>query len=73
MHVEAVQLAVPSTSIEFDRDPPAAAARRANAFAEAASRGYWVAAEHISFPGIGHLRAQGEGYRWWPLPYSLCK
>jgi glyoxylase-like metal-dependent hydrolase (beta-lactamase superfamily II) len=71
VHVEAVQLAEPSATIEFDRDPRAAAARRAKAFAEAASKGYWVAGEHLSFPGIGHLRAQGEGYRWWPLPYSL--
>lgn len=73
VHVEAVQLAVPSATVEFDRDPPAAAARRAKAFAEAASQGYWVAAEHLSFPGIGHLRAQADGYRWWPLPYSLCE
>ncbi|MET0404398.1 MAG: MBL fold metallo-hydrolase [Cystobacter sp.] len=73
VHVEAVQLVEPSATVEFDRDPRAAATRRAKAFAEAASKGFWVAAEHISFPGIGHLRAQDEGYRWCPLPYSLCE
>lgn len=28
-----------------------------------------VAAPHLPFPGAGHLRADGEGYAWVPLPY----
>ena len=43
------------------------------AFAEAAKEGYWVAAAHLSFPGIGHLRADGGGYDWVPVNYSSLR
>jgi glyoxylase-like metal-dependent hydrolase (beta-lactamase superfamily II) len=69
VHVAEVQFPHPSITITYDRDSTAAAAQRARAFAEAARLGYWVAAPHISFPGIGHLRAEGKGYVWIPAPY----
>jgi hypothetical protein len=28
---------------------------------------------HLSFPGLGHLRAEGKGYAWVPLNYSGLK
>jgi hypothetical protein len=27
-------------------------------------------AAHVSFPGIGHLRPDGKGYRWLPTDYT---
>lgn len=70
MHAAAVQFPNPSVTIEYDADPAAAAAQRKKAFADAAKEGYFVAADHVSYPGIGHLRADGKGYRWIPINYS---
>jgi glyoxylase-like metal-dependent hydrolase (beta-lactamase superfamily II) len=69
LHVAEVQMADPSVTIVFDVDPTAAAAARKRAFADAASEHYLVAGDHIAFPGVGRLRADGEGYRWVPMPY----
>jgi glyoxylase-like metal-dependent hydrolase (beta-lactamase superfamily II) len=69
MHVAEVQLQDPSVTIDYDVDPKGAAAQRKLAFADAAERGYLVAPAHMSFPGVGHLRRDGQGYRWVPLPY----
>jgi glyoxylase-like metal-dependent hydrolase (beta-lactamase superfamily II) len=70
MHVAAVQFPLPSTTIAFDTDSKAAAPQRIKNFADAAKQGYFVAAAHLSFPGIGQLRADGKGYRWIPANYQ---
>jgi glyoxylase-like metal-dependent hydrolase (beta-lactamase superfamily II) len=69
VHVADVQMPDPAVTIVFDVDPKAAAAQRKRAFADAIKGRYWVAGDHISFPGVGHLRADGAGYRWAPIPY----
>ncbi len=70
MHVAAVQFPEPAVTIQFDSDSPAAAVQRKKFFAEAGAQGYWVGIAHVSFPGIGHLRADGAGYVWMPVNYS---
>jgi len=70
MHVAAVQFLEPAVTIEFDSDSKAAAVQRQRAFAEAAKNGYLVGAAHLSFPGLGHLRAEGKGYAFVPVNYS---
>lgn len=70
MHVAAVQFADPAVTIQYDIDPAAAAQQRKKAFSEAAKGGYWVAGDHLSFPGIGHIRADGAKYVWVPVNYS---
>ena len=70
MHVASVQLTDPSVTIQYDIDPKAAAFQRKKAFSDAAKYGYWVAGDHVSFPGIGHLRADGSKYVWVPVNYS---
>ena len=69
MHVAEVQFPNPSVTIVFDSDSKAAAIQRQKAFADAAKNGYLIAPAHVSFPGVGHLRADGDGYRWIPLAY----
>ena len=69
VHVAEVQMPDPAVSIVFDVDPAATAALREKAFADAISGRYWVAGSHISFPGIGHLSSDRNGYRWVPIPY----
>lgn len=66
MHVAAVQFAEPTVTIKFDSDPKAAIKSREKAYADAAKNGYWVAAAHLAFPGIGHVRTEGQGYAWVP-------
>jgi glyoxylase-like metal-dependent hydrolase (beta-lactamase superfamily II) len=70
MHVAAVQFADPSVTIRYDTDSAAATAQRRKVFADAAEHGYWVAGAHLSFPGVGHLRAMGTGYTFIPANYS---
>lgn len=71
IHAGAVQFADPSVTIDFDVDLSAAADMRHKAFEEAVKNGYWIAAPHLSFPGLGHLRADARHYQWLPVNYSI--
>lgn len=71
LHMVAVQLPHPTVSMLGDTDQGQSAATRQQAAAEAARQGYWVALAHTSFPGIGHVRAAGQGYEWVPINYSV--
>ena len=73
MHVAAVQFAHPSVTIQFDTDSKAAAVQRKKAYVEAAKQGYLVGSAHLSFPGLGHWRAEGKGYEFVPANYSGLK
>lgn len=70
LHAKDVQFAAPDITIRYDVDSPAAARQRKAAFADAARRGYLVAAAHTPFPGIGYVRTQGKAYDWLPVPYT---
>ena len=72
IHAADVQFAAPAVTIRFDVDAPAAAQQRQKAFADATRRGYWVAAAHVSFPGIGHVRRDGAAFAWVPVNYSMA-
>jgi glyoxylase-like metal-dependent hydrolase (beta-lactamase superfamily II) len=73
VHVAAVQFRRPSVTIQFDVDSQSAAMQRQRAYADAAKAGYLVGTAHLSFPGIGHLRAEGKAYAWVPVTYSGLK
>jgi hypothetical protein len=70
VHAAAIQFPDPLVTINFDVDPNAAAQKRLSTFRDAAAKGYWLAADHIAFPGIGHVRKDVKGFRWIPLNYS---
>jgi glyoxylase-like metal-dependent hydrolase (beta-lactamase superfamily II) len=70
MHAAAVQFPDPAVTIRFDTDSEQATAQRKKVFADAAEHRDWVAGAHLSFPGIGHLRASGTGYVFVPVNYS---
>lgn len=70
IHVAAMQLDEPSITVGFDADVKAAAATRAKVFSRLAKDGTLVGAAHISFPGMGHLRAAGKGWQWVPVVYN---
>ncbi|BAV06851.1 Glyoxylase, beta-lactamase superfamily II [Filimonas lacunae] len=67
IHAGAIQFANPSITIDFDVDLAAAEATRKKAFTDAVKKGYWIAAPHLAFPGIGHVKAVGKRYEWVPV------
>jgi glyoxylase-like metal-dependent hydrolase (beta-lactamase superfamily II) len=69
IHAPDAQFDDPDITIEFDVDQKRAAATRKKAFDDAAVNGYFVALDHMYFPGIGRLRKESVGYRWLPIPY----
>ena len=71
MHVAAVQFVNPAVTIEFDTDPKMAAAQRRKVYADGAKQRFWLAVAHLPFPGIGHIRAEGQGYVYVPANYSV--
>jgi glyoxylase-like metal-dependent hydrolase (beta-lactamase superfamily II) len=73
VHVAAVQFPDPSVTIKFDSDSKAAAVQRKKAFADAAKNGYLIGAAHLPFPGLGHLKAEGKGYRFIPANYTVIR
>lgn len=73
IHVQSVQMADPTVTIDFDSDSKAAKAERVKTFAALAKEGTMVGAAHLQFPGLGHLRAKGKGYDWVPVNYARIK
>jgi glyoxylase-like metal-dependent hydrolase (beta-lactamase superfamily II) len=72
VHFGAVQFPHPETAVSFDADSPQAVSTRKALFQRLADSKTIIANSHVSFPGIGHLRKEGEGsYGWVPLDYSL--
>jgi glyoxylase-like metal-dependent hydrolase (beta-lactamase superfamily II) len=71
IHFAAVQFPDPSTTIVYDLDSKAAAAARAQAFAGFARDRELIAAPHLPFPGVGHVRRTDKGgYQWVPVDYG---
>ncbi|WP_312773510.1 MBL fold metallo-hydrolase [Atlantibacter hermannii] len=70
IHAKAVQMSEPEVAIHFDVDQQQAIATRKKVLSEAADQGYWVAAAHISFPGLGHVQREGKAWRWVPANYT---
>jgi len=61
----AMQFANPLLGSSFDADPQAAAEQRLRIFNIAGDSHCWVAGGHLSFPGIGHIRAAQTIFAWW--------
>lgn len=70
IHVGAIQFPDPTVVIGFDTDSKSAEAERQKLFAAAAKDGFLLAGAHLSFPGVGHLRADGKGYDWLPVNFT---
>jgi glyoxylase-like metal-dependent hydrolase (beta-lactamase superfamily II) len=70
IHVGAVQFPDPKIVMGFDSDSKAAEAERQKIFAMIAKEGALLAGAHLSFPGLGHLRADGKGYEWIPVNFT---
>ena len=74
VHSHAAQFARPEVAFNFDVDPKQAIATRFAIFKSVAQSGELVAGMHLPFPGIGHVRADGNGvYSWVPVEYAPLK
>ncbi len=73
MHVAALQFPLPSATFETEWSTTQSAQQRQTVFADVASHGYYAAAAHVAFPGIGKLRADSDGYTWVPVSYIFGK
>ncbi len=70
VHFHAVQFAQPQAAYEADSDRTAAIASRRAMMAQAADGGWWVAGAHLPFPGLGHVRREGEAFAWVPGEFA---
>lgn len=70
VHVAAVQFPNPSVTLAYDSDAEMAENEREAIFSDAARKGYWIGAAHISFPGVGHVSASQGQFYWIPANYE---
>lgn len=70
VHLPQIQFPRPDAQVMFDTDPEQAVRSRQALFAEVAKTGELIAGHHIDFPGIGHVVADGGGYRFLPHVWS---
>jgi hypothetical protein len=73
VHVAAVQFDNPAVAIGYDVDVAEAESEHWRQFANAAGGGYLIGGAHIPFPGLGHVRRDGDKvYTYVPLNYSAA-
>jgi glyoxylase-like metal-dependent hydrolase (beta-lactamase superfamily II) len=72
VHVAPVQLKDPRASLKYDTSDAAAQRTRRSLLERAAREHLWIGAAHVSFPGLGHVRRDGAGYRWIPANYETA-
>jgi glyoxylase-like metal-dependent hydrolase (beta-lactamase superfamily II) len=70
IHVGSVQFEKPTARMGFDSDLASAEKARIGSFTEIAKNGDLLAAAHLPFPGVGHLRAEKKGFVFVPLNYN---
>lgn len=70
VHVAEIQFPDPRIAIKFDSDQGMAIANRKAILEDAAREGYLLGNEHVSFPGLGHVREAENGFVWIPLGYQ---
>ncbi|MFG0250096.1 MAG: MBL fold metallo-hydrolase [Phycisphaeraceae bacterium JB051] len=70
IHCAEVQFPNPMLTIAYDVKPDHAKAMRVALFKMASEKGHIIAGPHISFPGLGHLSQNGDGFRWVPVQYQ---
>jgi glyoxylase-like metal-dependent hydrolase (beta-lactamase superfamily II) len=70
VHVSAIQLPHPAATVKYDSSEADAQTTRAGLLKTAADQRQLIAAAHIAFPGLGHIRLRHGQYEWLPLNYD---
>jgi glyoxylase-like metal-dependent hydrolase (beta-lactamase superfamily II) len=71
VHVPEIQVARPDVTMEFDTDPPAAAAMRRRVFDMAVADKLLIGGMHMHFPGFGRMARRGDSYVLVPEPWAF--
>lgn len=66
IHAAPIQFPNPDWHVAFDVDSLQAAATRRRLLDRAAAEGLLLCGSHLPFPAFGHVRREGQGYRWVP-------
>jgi glyoxylase-like metal-dependent hydrolase (beta-lactamase superfamily II) len=69
VHVFAAQFPHPEWTMAYDVNPALAIETRRKAFKQLAADRTLVLGYHMPFPGLGHVRAEGQGFEWVPKPW----
>jgi glyoxylase-like metal-dependent hydrolase (beta-lactamase superfamily II) len=70
VHVAPIQLPHPAATVKYDSSATSAQATRALLLQQAAAQHWIIAAAHIAFPGLGHIRQRQGEYQWLPLNHD---
>lgn len=70
-HHPVLLLERPLTEFVYDTDPRQAAQTRKKMLDMLAANRIPILAYHFAWPGIGHVAAQGEGFRYYPAPMVM--
>lgn len=68
VHHYALLFENPGWAFAYDTDPDQAAQTRIKLFDMAASEQLPLIGYHFPFPGLGHIRREGEGFEYVPIP-----
>ena len=71
VHMQGLQFAEPTLENHFDVDHKSGIENRERYYDDAAKNNYLIGAPHISYPGIGRVKKEGNKYVWYPVPFSL--
>jgi glyoxylase-like metal-dependent hydrolase (beta-lactamase superfamily II) len=71
VHSFALQFPHPDWTMAYDVDPARAVSTRRKLFQDATAGATALAAYHLPFPGLGHVRRAGSGYEWVPRPWVV--
>ena len=69
VHAAEAQFRDPSITIDYDVNRIQAVDARRRILDVAAKEGYLIGGAHLSFPGLGYVQADRDGYAWMPAPY----
>ena len=70
VHMAALQLPHPEATVQYDSEQDQARTTRAQLLKQLGKDHVLVGAAHIAFPGLGHLRQDGQRYAWLPVNYD---
>lgn len=71
VHIASVQFIDPLMDDHFDVSLDKGKTQRVAFYKKVSDEKCLIAASHISFPGFGHLKSEGNKYVWIPVPYSV--
>lgn len=70
-HHQVLLLRQPLMEFAYDTDPKQSAQTRARMLDRLSTEKHAVLSYHFPWPGLGHVRKEGEGYAWVPAPMNV--